>query len=1261
MTRFLNGFLQSTLTATALFFTLLLLRRILGQRFTGRGRAALWTIPLLVLLLPIGISLPQSAALREAKPVVEYRQMVQTLQAPAVPPQRPVQPKPSTPAGQQGVPPVTSDNPTAQNDTPSQKPAAQAPVQNTPSPQASDNAAVTETAAAPIAWQSLLPWVWGVGAAGVLLIQLLRHALFLRSVKKRRREADTETHRVFSTLRQQLGIRRSIALYTNDAVHSPFLTGIFRPTLYLPQDTPEEALYYVFMHELTHYKRGDLLLQWLALLANALHFFNPVAWLLRRAVRLDCELACDETVLLRLAQPQYKEYGKVVIQMLKPKQPAPALSTAMSGSKRAVFRRVREIGRFRRSRHSALYAALSLLLVIGVCVSALSACQPGTETTPVVEPILANYNKGKEMSLNLKELETLESFIARMSESVTYPSPFPERNTQVMLQAAIASNISHNEAGDDSDGSKEFIDNRMRDYFGKLPEQPAPNEADAPRESIFLTAAGKYGWSVPEVPLLARVKILKTYDLGNDHYGFELANEDWWDGDHNPAIAVHCILKKTADSPLGYHMIAMAPAEPQENDGRRLHDTFDSAEREKLESFVRRMAAVACTDPETQSEYQEGKSKGNEIAAMLSYGLLHTQPLADDATRYDVQAVNQTIRDYFGVLPGDLPAGLLVQKDGAHYRAENLPKYTLEPEPPEEREERFYIFDLGNNLLSFSTGAKLLKDGKYIANAAMSCIVLRDDSAPLGYYLKYFGSYLYADNAAYEGIDPMYYDGFDHEMVRDLSHQFSQRPDSFCRRLGELPLGYDKWEDMWDASQETSAFRYDQLEIGLFNYGEIGQFTVTYEGKPNKAAYNYRGVDGNDNRESILKKLGQPDSDSNNELTYLTKDYRGNGETIRFRLNDAGQLAGFVYSLERKPEENGGENAPKEETLEAFITRMGYSAVKAVNPLLAERRKLEGVISRMGGVKLYPNEDPARNTQLMLTAARDAAIMHEGNEEIKGGCPQTMLNDRVRDYFGKLPAQPAPQKTDADSEVIYQEESNRYGWGGGDAAYTAWVKLTKVYDLGNGYYATESVSESADTENYTDSAAAHCILQKTDQGSLGYYMIAMDSAVLPDMDGVKGTDYEKYAAKLTQDLAQRLNQDVANFCRRLGKLPQHSSDFETLAAQPYQEPDPSVYRYDQLDVIFTMDSIQGFIVSYEGKPDKTFVNYRGLDGNANRQRIIDTLGQPSSSSATELTYRTTGFRREAATIRFRLDSAGQLAGFVYAADSISTLPEIQNF
>ena len=64
---------------------------------------------------------------------------------------------------------------------------------------------------------------------------------------------------------------------------------------------------------MTHYRRRDIWLKALALWVRAVHWFNPLVWLMARAIEQDTELSCDEAVLRRLPPEEHAAYGKTIL------------------------------------------------------------------------------------------------------------------------------------------------------------------------------------------------------------------------------------------------------------------------------------------------------------------------------------------------------------------------------------------------------------------------------------------------------------------------------------------------------------------------------------------------------------------------------------------------------------------------------------------------------------------------------------------------------------------------------------------------------------------------------------------------------------------------------------------------------------------------------------------------------------------------------------------------------------------------------------
>ena len=72
------------------------------------------------------------------------------------------------------------------------------------------------------------------------------------------------------------------------------MCGVLRPKVILPvRRYGKDELQVIFTHEITHYLQGAMLLKWGVLLVRAVHFFNPLAWLLCREVQRWSEYACD--------------------------------------------------------------------------------------------------------------------------------------------------------------------------------------------------------------------------------------------------------------------------------------------------------------------------------------------------------------------------------------------------------------------------------------------------------------------------------------------------------------------------------------------------------------------------------------------------------------------------------------------------------------------------------------------------------------------------------------------------------------------------------------------------------------------------------------------------------------------------------------------------------------------------------------------------------------------------------------------------------
>ena len=182
-----------------------------------------------------------------------------------------------------------------------------------------------------------------------------------------------------------LGIYRRVctAVRLEDNVYrcgswgTPFVLGLLRPRIYVPEGMDDAALPQVLAHERCHIRRGDHLVKPLAFLLLALHWFNPVLWAAYVLLGRDMENACDERVLRGMDGAGRAAYSRALVACAVRQRPAAVCPLAFGEV--AVQERVKNA---MNGKKPAIWAAV-LLAIAAAIIAVCFLTSPDRQEEPV--------------------------------------------------------------------------------------------------------------------------------------------------------------------------------------------------------------------------------------------------------------------------------------------------------------------------------------------------------------------------------------------------------------------------------------------------------------------------------------------------------------------------------------------------------------------------------------------------------------------------------------------------------------------------------------------------------------------------------------------------------------------------------------------------------------------------------------------------------------------------------------------------------------
>lgn len=240
---------------------------------------------------------------------------------------------------------------------------------------------------------NILAYVWLIGAIALMLLNVLRYIRLNIKIRKNGEVISCPETREYTDRKINVRVWENIA--------SPFMTGVFRPMLILPKtELSGEQLDNILRHEMTHFKRYDILYKWFAEFVKCVHWFNPISWYVSKQIASECEISCDMAVTKNMSGSEEMSYVSTILSLLPTgKSKQLPLTTQMASSKKFLKRRFIMIkNKKTTSRFMSVLSAVIAVIMLSTTVFASGVLSDLTTDDYTIEIL----NNGEKIELTNK-------------------------------------------------------------------------------------------------------------------------------------------------------------------------------------------------------------------------------------------------------------------------------------------------------------------------------------------------------------------------------------------------------------------------------------------------------------------------------------------------------------------------------------------------------------------------------------------------------------------------------------------------------------------------------------------------------------------------------------------------------------------------------------------------------------------------------------------------------------------------------------------
>ena len=245
---------------------------------------------------------------------------------------------------------------------------------------------------------NILSFIWFIGVLVILVYILYAYKKLSNKINSESISNNGEFLSILSYCKNKMKIKKYVLLVETSIVKTPALFGYFKPIILIPKGIEEiisaDKLRYVFLHELSHLKRKDVVINWIIIFLKVIYWFNPIVQYGLRKMKEDMEVCCDSLALSYTEDEEVREYGFTIINIIDHFSKSVPLigTTSIVNNKSEVRRRIIMIKLFNKKayRFSAM-AVASLLVISGIVLTDAKAS--------------SNFKSSKNKAVNVDKID----------------------------------------------------------------------------------------------------------------------------------------------------------------------------------------------------------------------------------------------------------------------------------------------------------------------------------------------------------------------------------------------------------------------------------------------------------------------------------------------------------------------------------------------------------------------------------------------------------------------------------------------------------------------------------------------------------------------------------------------------------------------------------------------------------------------------------------------------------------------------------------